>query len=156
MTPCQRCFGGDRVLTSCLLWLIYPRKPIRENYPNRPKLHEFENLLLVAEERETTRINNGVSRRGPAQDTPFFHTPSHFSEQQTFKSIISTNISGILISKYCTTFSGIELCREQFLIFLYGSRENHLEFFLLWIFLLFSIMHIFTFISPDSSRFVAK
>ena len=43
-------------------------------------------------------------RRGPAQDVPFFYTPSHLSELQSFKSIISTNISSVFIFKYCTTF----------------------------------------------------
>ena len=45
-------------------------------------------------------------------------------------------------------FSVIELCREQ----KNGSGEINLKFFAMD-FLLFSIMHIFAFISPESSRF---
>ena len=39
----------------------------------------------------------------------------------------------------------VELCRE-------GSREKSLKVFLLWFFLLFPIMHIFTFIYPEISK----
>ena len=41
----------------------------------------------------------GDTRRGPAQDVPFFYMPSHLSEQKSCKSIISTNISVIFIFK---------------------------------------------------------
>ena len=37
--------------------------------------------------------------RGPAQDVPFFYTPSHLSELQSFKSIISTHFLLIFIFK---------------------------------------------------------
>ena len=37
--------------------------------------------------------------RGPAQDVPFFYTPSHFSELNSCKSIISTNFPFIFIFK---------------------------------------------------------
>ena len=40
-----------------------------------------------------------LHRHGPAQDVPFFYMPSQLSELQSFKSIISTNISGIFIFK---------------------------------------------------------
>ena len=38
-----------------------PKKPIRENYPNRPKTHKLKNLALIAQAKKTIRINNGVS-----------------------------------------------------------------------------------------------
>ena len=49
----------------------------------------------------TLPVSTAVSiRRGPAQDVPFFYTPSHLrSELQSCKSMISTNISGIFIFK---------------------------------------------------------
>ena len=37
--------------------------------------------------------------KGPAQDVPFFYTPSHFSELQSCKSIISTDFSLVFIFK---------------------------------------------------------
>ena len=39
------------------------------------------------------------SRWGPAQDVPFFYTPSHLSELQSCASIISTKFPFILIFK---------------------------------------------------------
>ena len=45
----------------------------------------------------------GLLWRGPAQDVPFFYTPSHLSELQSCKSIISTGFPYIFIFKYCTT-----------------------------------------------------
>ena len=48
-------------------------------------------------------------------------------------------------------FSGIELCREQNKNLRLQRKSTYN--FLLWIFLLFSIMHISTFISPESSQF---
>ena len=41
----------------------------------------------------------GVIRHGPDQDAPFFNTPSHLSQIQSFKSIISTSSPLILILK---------------------------------------------------------
>ena len=38
-------------------------------------------------------------QRGPAQNVPFFYTPSHFSELQSCKLIISTEIYFIFIVK---------------------------------------------------------
>ena len=38
-------------------------------------------------------------RRGPAQDVPFFYTPSHFSELQNTKSIIAINFHFIFMFK---------------------------------------------------------
>ena len=49
--------------------------------------------------------------------------------------------------------SVIELCPEQFFDFFYVVLEkNNLKFFAM-VFLLFSIMHFFTFISTESSQF---
>ena len=45
--------------------------------------------------RSTHILFHGI--RGPAQDVPFFYAPTHLSELQSFKSIISTNISGIFV-----------------------------------------------------------
>ena len=56
-----------------------------------------------------------------------------------------------LYSNSVRHFLGIELCREQFVF--YSSIESQLTVFSLWIFLLFSIIHISAFISPESSRF---
>ena len=42
----------------------------------------------------------------------------------------------------------IELCRDQFFVFFYGPWKKELKFVLLWTFLIFSIMHFFTFIFP--------
>ena len=54
------CFGKGG-LASCILWFISPSKPIREKYPNHPKTHKLENLLLVAEDENTIQINIGLS-----------------------------------------------------------------------------------------------
>ena len=37
--------------------------------------------------------------RGPSQDVPFFYTPSHLSELQIFKSIITTEYYFVFIFK---------------------------------------------------------
>ena len=53
-------FGkGD--YASCVLQFIHLRKPIREKYPNRLKYYNFENLVLIAEAKNTTRKNSDVS-----------------------------------------------------------------------------------------------
>ena len=38
-------------------------------------------------------------RRGPAQDVTFFYKPSHFSELQSCKSIVSTDFPFVFIFK---------------------------------------------------------
>ena len=74
------------------------------------------------------------NKRGPAQEVPFLYTPSHLSELQSFKSIISTHFPLILIFKQCKTqFSHWIVSRA---IFFYGSIENQLKVFC-YVFLLF-------------------
>ena len=96
-----------------------------------------------------------IYRRGPSQDVPFFCTPSHLSELQSFKSIISTHFS--LFSYLNSAWHNLVIVlyhEQQYIyIYIYGSRENQLKVFLLYIYLLFSIIYISTFISPESSRF---
>ena len=40
---------------------IHPSTPIREKYPNSPKTHKLENLVLIAEDEKKIRRNSGVS-----------------------------------------------------------------------------------------------
>ena len=47
MTPRLR-FGVGRVVI-CMSRFIHPSKPICEKYPNRPKYHKLEDLILIAE-----------------------------------------------------------------------------------------------------------
>ena len=75
--------------------------------------------------------------RGPAQDVPFFYTPSHLSELKSFKAIISTNIYGISYLNSVQHSSGVEFCYEQFYFIFYRSRGNQPKVFSLWLFLVF-------------------
>ena len=45
----------------CILRFIPQSKPRREKYPNSPKTHKLENLVLIAEDEKKIRRNNGVS-----------------------------------------------------------------------------------------------
>ena len=54
------CFGKGGLLR-CISWSIHRSKPTREKYPNRPKTHNLENLVLIAEDEKKTRRNSGVS-----------------------------------------------------------------------------------------------
>ena len=48
-------------LARCISLFIHPSKPIRKTYPNQPKTHKIENLVLIAEDKNKIRINSGVS-----------------------------------------------------------------------------------------------
>ena len=76
---------------------------------------------------------------GPAQDTPFFYTPSHLSELKHFKSIISTQFSLFSYLNIARHNLVIELCREQ--VYFYGSRENQPKVFRHIFFAFFNIAH---------------
>ena len=67
-------------------------------------------------------------RQGPAQEFPFFYTPSYLSELQSCKSIISTDFSFIFIFKSSTTQCShwIVSCTKKILIFVYGYLSNQL------------------------------
>ena len=62
------------------------------------KNRRFLNLPSLKLDEFNTEISNDF-RRVTSQDIPFLYTPYHLSELKTFKSIISTNISGIFIFK---------------------------------------------------------
>ena len=59
-TPKTLYFGKGGIAI-CILWFINRSKPLRENYPNRPKTHKLENLMLLAEDENKIRRNSGVS-----------------------------------------------------------------------------------------------
>ena len=44
----------------CILRFIPQSKPRREKYPNSPKTHKLENLVLIAEDKKIW-INSGIS-----------------------------------------------------------------------------------------------
>ena len=54
-----------------------------------------------------------IGRRVPAQDVPFFYTPSHLCELQSFKSIISTHVHLFSYLNSVRHNLVIELYREQ-------------------------------------------
>ena len=76
---------------------------------NNPFIGEINSLDHVVSSNiiEYNQLNDVVdnepniysSRRGPAQDAPFFYTPSHLSELQSCKSILSTGFPFIFILK---------------------------------------------------------
>ena len=60
MTPRLR-FGVDGVV-SCMSRFTQPSKPIREKYPNRPKYHKLEDLILIAESEISIRRGGGLAK----------------------------------------------------------------------------------------------
>ena len=59
----------------------------------------FQDVLCCRDFAERVVASFARQRRGPAQDVPFFYTPSQLSELKSCKSIVSTNISIIFIFK---------------------------------------------------------
>ena len=60
MTPCLRFDVGGVV--SRMSMFIHPRKPIYEKYPNRPKAHKLEDLILIVESEISIRRGGGLSK----------------------------------------------------------------------------------------------
>ena len=58
--PNKLCFG-EGVLAIYISWFINPGKMIREKYPNCPKAHNLDTLVLIAEGKNTIQRNSGVS-----------------------------------------------------------------------------------------------
>ena len=54
------CFGKSGIIRF-IPRFVHPSEPIRENYTNRPKSHNIENLLLIVEAEKTIQINSSVS-----------------------------------------------------------------------------------------------
>ena len=57
--PKTLCFwkGG---LERFISLFIFPIKPIREKYPSRPKTHKLDNLVLIAEDKNTIQRNSDI------------------------------------------------------------------------------------------------
>ena len=53
--------SGKGSLASCISRFINLSRPIIEKYPNPPKEHNLENLVLIAEAKNTIQINSGVN-----------------------------------------------------------------------------------------------
>ena len=53
------CFGKGG-LARYIPRFIHPSQKIRNNYPNHPKMHMIENLVLIAEDEKAIRINSGL------------------------------------------------------------------------------------------------
>ena len=60
MTP-RLSFGVGGVV-SCMSRFNHPSKPIREKYPNRPKAHKLEDLILIAESEISIRRGGGLAK----------------------------------------------------------------------------------------------
>ena len=58
--PKPLCFGKEG-LTICISWFIFPSKPIREKYPNRPNIDKLKNLVLIAQDEKKICRNSSVS-----------------------------------------------------------------------------------------------
>ena len=54
-------FFGKGGLAIFISLFIHRSKPIREKYSNGPNMHNIENLVLIAEDKNKTRRNSGVS-----------------------------------------------------------------------------------------------
>ena len=60
MTPLLR-FGVVGVV-SCMSRFIHPSKPICEKYPNSPKAHKLEDLILIAESEISIQRGGGLAK----------------------------------------------------------------------------------------------
>ena len=49
-------------VVSCMSRFIHPSKPIREMYPNRPKDHKLEDLILIAESEISIQRSGGLAK----------------------------------------------------------------------------------------------
>ena len=68
MTPCLS-FGVSGVV-SCMSRFIHPSKLIREKYPNLPKAHKLEDLILIAESEISIRRGGGLANGFARVDEP--------------------------------------------------------------------------------------
>ena len=54
-------FGWKTGIKSCISWFIHTSKPIRKKYPNYPKMHNLEKVLLISEDENKIWRNSGIS-----------------------------------------------------------------------------------------------